>query len=332
MLIQSLHKHHSPLILGVIRAVLEGKMTMSAGKYNIKAVSKKLGIQPGTLRAWERRYNIISPIRNEAGHRLYSEEHMSILKWLVQKTEQGFTISQAVELLENGNDSTDTDSMGIDMERDRAHILADEILEALLAFDENKAQDLLNQAFSVFSIDKVVHDILAQLLVRVGDLWENEKITIAHEHFTSAFLRSRIGMIFHTLPVDGYLPKVMAVCSSGEYHELGLLIFTLYLRRKGFEVIYLGSSIPEDDIETVVEDTDPKILFLSCTLMANLPRCLDLVDRLDQRFSDLTIGVGGAAIGHLRGEKRQAYESFFVGDSKEEWDVWIKDKIQKLTT
>ncbi|WP_347552913.1 B12-binding domain-containing protein [Pseudalkalibacillus hwajinpoensis] len=307
-------------------------MTMSEGKYNIKAVSKKLGIQPGTLRAWERRYNIISPIRNEAGHRLYSEEHMAILKWLVQKTEQGFTISQAVELLENGNVSTESETLDIGMGRDRAHLLADEILEALLAFDENKAQDLLNQAFSVFSIDKVVHDILAQLLVRVGELWENEKITIAHEHFTTAFLRSRIGMIFHTLPVDGYLPKVMAVCSSGEYHELGLLIFTLYLRRKGFEVIYLGSSIPEDDIEIVLEDTAPKILFLSCTLMANLPRCLDLIDRLDNKFQDLTIGVGGAATARLQGEKRQAYTSYVVGDKKEEWDEWIKNKLQKITT
>ncbi|MGA9287566.1 MAG: cobalamin-dependent protein [Anaerobacillus sp.] len=307
-------------------------MTMSDGKYNIKAVSKKLGIQPGTLRAWERRYNIISPIRNEAGHRLYSEEHMSILKWLVQKTEQGFTISQAVELLESGNTTTDSDSMDMNNGRDRAHLLADEILEALLAFDETRAQDLLNQAFSVFSIDKVVHDILAQLLVRVGDLWEHEKITIAHEHFTTAFLRSRIGMIFHTLPVDGYLPKVMAVCSPGEYHELGLLIFTLYLRRKGFEVIYLGSSIPEDDIETVVEDTDPKILFLSCTLMTNLPRCLGLVDRLDRRFPDLSIGIGGAAMAHIQGKKRQAYETFFVGNNKEEWDMWIKDKLHKLTS
>ncbi|MGB7999415.1 MAG: MerR family transcriptional regulator [Anaerobacillus sp.] len=307
-------------------------MTMSDGKYNIKAVSKKIGIQPGTLRAWERRYNIISPIRNEAGHRLYSEEHMSKLKWLVQKTEQGFTISQAVELLESGNTTTDSDNIDMNNGRDRAHLLADEILEALLAFDETRGQDLLNQAFSVFSIDKVVHDILAQLLVRVGDLWEQEKITIAHEHFTTAFLRSRIGMIFHTLPVDGYLPKVMAVCSPGEYHELGLLIFTLYLRRKGFEVIYLGSSIPEDDIETVVEDTDPKILFLSCTLMTNLPRCLGLVDRLDRRFPDLSIGIGGSAMGHIQGKKRQAYETFFVGNNKEEWDMWIKDKLHKLTS
>lgn len=306
-------------------------MTMSEGKYNIKAVSKKLGIQPGTLRAWERRYNIISPIRNEAGHRLYSEEHMSILKWLVQKTEQGFTISQAVELLESGEASADSRSIDVSMGQDRANMLADEILEALLAFDENKAQDLLNQAFSIFSIDKVVHDILAKLLVRVGDLWEEEKITIAHEHFTSAFLRSRIGMIFHTLPVDGYLPKVMTVCSPGEYHELGLLIFTLYLRRKGFEVIYLGSSIPETDIEVIVEDTDPKILFLSCTLMKNLPRCLDFVDTLDNKFPELTVGIGGPAIAHFDNEKRQAYDSFCVGNVRDEWDVWIKDKLQKLT-
>ncbi|MBN8208021.1 MerR family transcriptional regulator [Bacillus sp. NTK071] len=306
-------------------------MTMSEGKYNIKAVSKKLGIQPGTLRAWERRYNIISPIRNEAGHRLYSEEHMSILKWLVQKTEQGFTISQAVELLESGHTPSDSQSIDLGIGQDRAQLLADEILEALLAFDESKAQELLNQAFSVFSIDKVVHDILAKLLVRVGDLWEDGKITIAHEHFTSAFLRSRIGMIFHTLPVDGYLPKVMAVCSPGEYHELGLLIFTLYLRRKGFEVIYLGSSIPESDIQVIVEDTDPKILFLSCTLMKNLPRCLDFVDTLDQRFPELTVGIGGTAISYVDKEKRQTYDSFCVGNTRDEWDIWIKDKLQKLT-
>ncbi|WP_377888763.1 MerR family transcriptional regulator [Alkalihalobacillus sp. R86527] len=303
---------------------------MSEGKYNIKAVSKKLGIQPGTLRAWERRYNIISPIRNDAGHRLYSDEHLSVLKWLVQKTDQGFTISQAVELLEDGNTEPHSDTS--ELSRDRSHVLADDILEALLSFEENKAQELLNQAFSLFSIDKVVQDILGQLQVRIGELWENEKITVAHEHFATAFLRSRIGMIFHTLPIDGYLPKVMAVCSTDEYHELGLLIFTLYLRRKGFEVIYLGQSIPEKDIEVVLEDTVPSILFLSCTLMSNLPKCLSLIDRLDDRFPELTIGVGGGALSHLHGEKRQAYEQFFVGKNKEDWDGWIKDKLHKLST
>ena len=68
---------------------------MNEGKYNIKAVSTMTGIQPGTLRAWERRYEILEPVRNEAGHRLYTDEHIRKLKWLSDKVQQGFTISQA---------------------------------------------------------------------------------------------------------------------------------------------------------------------------------------------------------------------------------------------
>ena len=70
------------------------------GKYNIKAVSNIIGIQPSTLRAWERRYQIIAPKRNHAGHRLYTEEHIQILKWLMDKVSSGMMIGQAVQLLE----------------------------------------------------------------------------------------------------------------------------------------------------------------------------------------------------------------------------------------
>ena len=59
-----------------------------------------VGIQPGTLRAWERRYQILNPVRNESGHRLYTEEDLRKLKWLTEKVSGGFTISQAVSLLE----------------------------------------------------------------------------------------------------------------------------------------------------------------------------------------------------------------------------------------
>ncbi len=61
-------------------------MPTLSGKYNIKAVSNIIGVQPSTLRAWERRYQIIAPKRNQAGHRLYTEEHIQILKWLMEKS------------------------------------------------------------------------------------------------------------------------------------------------------------------------------------------------------------------------------------------------------
>jgi MerR family transcriptional regulator, light-induced transcriptional regulator len=295
------------------------------GKYNIKAVSTILGIQSGTLRAWERRYNIIAPVRNDSGHRLYTEKHLNILKWLVSKVKQGFTISQAVALLDKQeleeNDVTETRDL------DRTQSISDELLKALLSFDEFKAHELINKSFSIYTIDKVVIDILGSLLLQIGDLWERDKITTAHEHFASSILRSRIGSIMHSFPHNGILPKVVAVCGPGEWHELGLLIFTLFVRRKGFEVIYLGSSIKENDIDVVLEEVNPKFLFFSCTMKENLSSLLSLVTSLNEKHEDLEIGMGGFAIDHLPQDKVLDFKQHIVGRTKAEWGEWLKSKL-----
>ncbi|NQD65184.1 MerR family transcriptional regulator [Bacillus haikouensis] len=295
------------------------------GKYNIKAVSTILGIQPGTLRAWERRYNFIAPVRNDSGHRLYTEKHLNILKWLVSKVKQGFTISQAVSLLDKQeleeNDVTESRDL------DRTQRITDELLKALLGFNESKAHELINKSFSIYTIDKVVIDILGRLLMQIGDLWERDKITTAHEHFASSILRSRIGSIMHSFPHNGILPKVVAVCGPGEWHELGLLIFTLFVRRKGFEVIYLGSSIKENDIDVVLEEVNPKFLFFSCTMKENLSSLLTLVSCLREKHEDLEIGMGGFAIDHLPRDRKEEFEEHIVGKTNVEWEEWLKSKL-----
>ncbi|OAT84057.1 MerR family transcriptional regulator [Bacillus sp. MKU004] len=297
----------------------------TTGKYNIKAVSTILGIQPGTLRAWERRYNIIAPVRNESGHRLYTEQHLNILKWLVSKVKQGFTISQAVALLDK--QELEENEVVENVNKDRSQNISDELLKALLRFDESKAHALINKSFSIYTIDKVVIDILGSLLVQIGDLWERDEITTAHEHFASSILRSRIGSIMHSFPHNGILPKVVAVCGPGEWHELGLLIFTLYVRRKGFEVIYLGSSIKEDDIEVVLKEVEPKFLFFSCTMLDNVSSLLSLVSSLNEDHEGLEIGMGGFAIDHLPKDLKEKYKSHIVGQSKSEWEDWLKSKL-----
>ncbi|MBM6619895.1 MerR family transcriptional regulator [Bacillus suaedaesalsae] len=301
-------------------------MSEPKGKYNIKAVSQMLGIQAGTLRAWERRYHIIAPVRNEAGHRLYTEEHVKLLKWLIQKINKGFTISQAINLLENSGLITETSNHS-ESEGYFDDELADKLLDALMHFDENSAHEYLNQAFSFYSIDKVVIDILGAVLVRTGDLWERKKITSAHEHFASSFLRSRIGNIMHSLPTNSYLPKVVAVCGPNELHEFGLLIFTLYLRRKGYEVVYLGGSIAPEDVDIVLKEVNPKFLFLSCTLGMNLPETLILVDRLINEFPTVEIGVGGNALQFTTQDQKDLYQRHIVGNTKAEWDSWLESRM-----
>lgn len=302
-------------------------MGNSEGKYNIKAISSMLGIQPGTLRAWERRYNMIAPIRNESGHRLYTEEHLKILRWLISKVNQGFTISQAVALMENSAPGEDEISIP---RPDRSEELTDKLLNVLLEFNSAQAHELLNQAFSLYTVEKTVMDILGPLLIKVGDLWEEGKITTAHEHFASSFLRSRLEGLSTSFPHSSFLPKGIAVCGPGERHELGLLIFTLYLRRKGFEVIFLGTSLAEHDIEVVIDQVDPKFLFLSCTLEKNKEGTLALAADLAEKYKDLFIGIGGNAFDAMTPGQKQIYKEYLVGMTRMDWDKWLKVRLDTL--
>ncbi|MGM0874025.1 MAG: MerR family transcriptional regulator [Bacillota bacterium] len=304
-------------------------MSSQEGKYNIKAVSKLLSIQPGTIRAWERRYNMIEPKRNESGHRLYTEEHIKILKWLINKVNKGFTISQAVNLLEKNQVFIHEQSI-IKIsgeERDLSVVLMDELLQSLLNFDENQAHELLNKAFSLYSVDKVVIEIMGNILSKIGDQRETEKITSAHEHFAYSFLRSRIGMILHTLSTDGLLPKVIAVCGPDELHELSLLIFTFFLRSKGFDVIYIGASIEDSDFDIVIEKVKPEFLFFFCALVRNVKKTLDLVDDLSSKYNQLQIGLGGKAFSKVSSQILSLYEKNLLGDNKHQWEIWLKEKI-----
>jgi MerR family transcriptional regulator, light-induced transcriptional regulator len=297
------------------------------GKYNIKAVSKMLGIQAGTLRAWERRYSIVQPHRNEAGHRLYTDEQVYILKWLVNKVNQGFTISQAVDVAQNGELYKETVPFSIE-NTDRAAEMANSILDALLSFQEKKANDLLSQAFSMYNLEKVIIDILGTLLVQVGHLWEEQKITIAHEHYTSSFLRTKIGQLMQWLPADPYLPRVIAGCGIEEEHELGLLMFTLFLRRKGFEVIYLGQGIPQEDFEVVIKEVEPRMVFLSCTITDPAIKTLEWAESLYKKFPETSFGIGGSAVNHLSSEVRETYSDLLIGNENAEWEDWISNRLK----
>ncbi|AQX53889.1 MerR family transcriptional regulator [Priestia flexa] len=300
-------------------------MASQEGKYNIKAISNMVGIQPGTLRAWERRYKIFNPVRNESGHRLYTEADFKKLKWLTDKVSNGFTISQAVSLLE-------TESANVHQTADQSEVetpqrLKDQILHHLLSFEESKAQELINHAFSLYSVEQVVIDILGSLLVTVGDMWEKGKITSAHEHYATQLLKTRISMLFYSLPSSGLLPKAIAVCGPNETHEVGLLVFTLFLRRKGFEVIYLGSSIEERDIYLILKEVNPTFFFMSCTMMENAKKTADLACDVQGEFPHLKIGLGGFVFEMLDGKDKERVSSFLLGNSKNEWNEWLTEKL-----
>ncbi|MBJ7985654.1 MerR family transcriptional regulator [Bacillus cereus] len=283
------------------------------GTYNIKAVSNILGIQPSTLRAWERRYHIIAPKRNRAGHRLYTEEHIHILKWLMNKVSEGMMIGQAVQLLEGNRLQNNIQKEKI---TDTEVVLVDDILQALLKFDEITTSALLNEVFSIYSTEKVVTSISLQVANKLLSLKNNNEITMSQFKYVVSFLQTRLGMIYHNASVYSSVNKVFVLGNN----ILKGFIFATYLRLKGYQAMYMGTSLDEEGILLAIEQLQPKYLFISFDDERELEEAVEFIDLLQEKNENLSGGfIGRKGIGD-----QLNLQNILIGNTKEEWDGWLK--------
>ncbi|PEX96974.1 MerR family transcriptional regulator [Bacillus cereus] len=288
-------------------------MPTSNGNYNIKAVSNILGIQPSTLRAWERRYHIIAPKRNHAGHRLYTEEHIHILKWLMNKVSGGMMIGQAVQLLEENRLQN---NIQIEKITDKEVVLVDDILQALLEFDEITTSVLLNEVFSIYSTEKVVISIILQVANKLLILKNNNEITMSQFKYVVSFLQTRLGMIYHNASVYSSVNKVFVL----ENNILKGFIFATYLRIKGYQAMYMGTSLDEEGILQAIEQLQPKYLFISFDDERELEEAVRFIDLLQAKNKNLFVGfIGRKSIGG-----QLNLQNILIGNTKEEWDGWLR--------
>ena len=108
---------------------------------------------------------------------------------------------------------------------------------------------VLGQVHSQLPVEDVLTHVISPTLADIGARWERGEITVAHEHQASAFLRARLSHLMDVAGVqEGFGPLVVAACAPGEEHELGLMMLTLALRRRGVRVAYLGANVPLGDL------------------------------------------------------------------------------------
>ncbi|KMP95573.1 MerR family transcriptional regulator [Bacillus wiedmannii] len=283
------------------------------GKYNIKAVSNIIGIQPSTLRAWERRYQIIAPMRNHAGHRLYTEEHIQILKWLMDKVSSGMMIGQAVQLLEGNRLQSNVQK---EIHYDREVVLVDDLLQALLKFDEITASALLNEAFSIYATEKVIASIVLQVSNKLLTLKNNNEVTMVQFQYVVSFLQTRLGMVYHNAASFSSIHKVVVL----ENNMLKGFVFSTYLRLKGYEVIYIRSSLAEDGILLAVEKIQPTYVVVSFDEERELKNAMKDMNLLQEKSEKLSVGF----IGEIGARDQLNIQTCLIGDTKEEWDDWLK--------
>lgn len=303
--------------------------------YSIKQVVEMLDIPSVTLRAWENRYQAVVPERTESGYRLYSQENIEDLRWLKEQTDkQGVSISHAVRMLkrhkqQDREEPAAGDAGNTGHPKDALDKMKEQIYSALLEIQGERADALIDFGFSLYGYEAMVHHVLIPVLVRVGDAWEAGTATVAQEHYMTHMISNRLSQFFHVFPVYAHYPKVLAFCPAGEHHQVGLLLFSLFLRRNGVEVIYLGANTPEDGVMELLSAQGQRIraVCLSVTNEKLVPYAEDLLERLGSMYPEMKLIVGGKAYETAAPQETRA--TYKMTESPENWQAWFDREFAK---
>ncbi len=261
--------------------------------YNIKAVARLVGLLPVTLRAWERRYGMPNPNRGEQGYRLYSEHDVRTLRWLKAQTDNGLTIGRAVEYLNelrlSGYDpaietvyQARPPVSSAPSASPSLSILSNQLLDALLDFEEARALEIMRRAFTLYSVDQVLMEVVQPILVSLGDAWHRGELPIAIEHYATQFFMQYLMSMMAASAPSSHPGKIVAACAPGEQHQMGLLMLVVSLRWRGWDVKYLGPDLPLNRLEEALRPIQPRALLFSANRVETAQGLSELGNLLEQ--------------------------------------------------
>jgi len=270
----------------------------SAGLVPIRTVSSLTGVNSVTLRAWERRYDLIKPVRTPKGHRLYTMADVELIQRVVALLNHGMSIGQVRQVLDRDPAQFDP-APAPEPEVDSWRNTEERLLHAIADFDEDALHAIYNDVLALYPVDIVTHRLIVPLLRNLGERWAQGRVSIAEEHFFSVFLRNKLGARFHHLNRDRRGPTLLAACLPGEQHEVGLLLFALAALDRDYRLVLLGPNTPLGELPPVIERAAIQAIVLAGSPEIAAPVIEEQLPRLCQTVR-LPVFVGGRVVSAYR--------------------------------
>ena len=275
---------------------------MKPNHYPIRAVCKITGIPVDTLRAWERRYQVVVPDRSTRG-RLYSDADVQRLLLLKGCLERGHAIGQVAALPDAALQELLADVVPVGaIPREKIGPETDfpelkSLMNALEAFDSNKTNEELSRLALLMSPSDLVYRVVLPVMKLAGDNWENGSFGIAQGHMFSACVRNLLGgLIRLQRPANGSV-KLLLTTPANELHEFGILSAALLALAQEFPIAYLGPNLPASEILSAAEKSGAQVVVLGIIQMNATPSVCQEVDWIASRLpatTELWLGGSGA--------------------------------------
>jgi DNA-binding transcriptional MerR regulator len=261
-------------------------VAVSGEALRIGELSKRVGVSPELLRAWERRYGLLRPARSAGGLRLYSPADVERVALMQQHLAQGMAAAEAAALAVREAAGEEGARTAL-----RPEAIRDELAEALDAFNEPRVQAILDRLLALATVETLLTEVLVPYLQQLGERWQRGEASVAQEHFASGVLRGRLLGLARGWGL-GLGPTAVLACLPGEQHDLGLIAFGLALRSRGWRIVYLGPDSPIDTVTEASRRLEPSLVVLNAVSPERVRPALPKLRTLAKRHR---LALGGAA-------------------------------------
>ncbi|MGL5809510.1 MAG: MerR family transcriptional regulator [Nocardioides sp.] len=267
--------------------------------YSVSHAAALAGVAPPTLRAWERRYGVVSPKRTESGYRVYDDADVRLLRAMKVLVLAGWSTRAAAERVMAAGDvplAELDDRVAPEAEAAR-EVNAGVSLLAQLAIDYDPVaiDEALDREFGRGPFEEVADNWLMPALAELGSAWQAGRVSIAGEHLVAGAVLRRLAALFEQAGTNTEGPLILAGLPGGSRHEFGVLAFATLLRRAGANVRYLGGDLPTPSWVESVAHTRPIAIVLAVATMTDVTAARDAINALRATCPGVEVFVGGAA-------------------------------------
>lgn len=272
--------------------------------YTIKQASRLTGISEASLRAWERRYGVVAPQRNESGYRVYDEGALAAVSTMRRLVDDGWSPAEAADAVLKGRIPAVLDevvgretSEGVQQPDAVTHM--QRFLTSAAQLDTAGIEESLDGGFALGSFEQVVDSWLFPTLAALGEGWARGEIDVAGEHAASQAVHRRLSAAFDAAGNRSRGPAVVVGLPSGSQHDLGALAFATAIRRRGLDVLYLGANVPVSSWEAAVRSRHARAAVMSVVTAQDRPAAIAVAERLLGQSPVPIVCAGGASAANL---------------------------------
>jgi len=273
----------------------------------ISVVVRRTGLSQDILRAWEKRYRAVTPLRTPTSRRLYTEDDVAKLRLLKQLVDGGRRISDVASLsLEElrsmaSEDASEAVVAPRVVPRQAVGSYLSACLEAVERLDRQGLEQALDAALVALSRPRLRTDVLVPLIQALGDRWQSGSWRVVHEHLASAVLRSFLWAMWRRSEPGPGAAAIVVATPAGQHHELGALLAAGVASDLGWRVVYLGTDLPAEEIAAAVQACNAGVVLLSLVYPVSEPGLIDEIARLRGlvgREVGIIAGGRAATLGH----------------------------------